>query len=170
MAEAKERCNSSCKTTCLQIIAQDHHKDGMGERENDTAEKPQRGHLHCKSLWLCYSRTAGFRWWCPWETGPYSSQRKPWWCPLKRKTPWCWRLQVLASKRTEMHPHTSLIHWMQKLACVLKLAGPETPLNQHALGGIKKRRKESWLPFQLFTHCSESAPQKHLLHQHSESA
>lgn len=45
-----------------------------------------------------------------------------------------------------MHPHTSLIHWMQKLACVLKLAGPETPLNQHALGGIKKRRKESWLP------------------------
>jgi len=50
MTEAKERCNNSCKTTCLQIITEDHHKDGRGERGEITnwgdSEKLRQGHLH----------------------------------------------------------------------------------------------------------------------------
>lgn len=57
--------------------------------------------------------------------------------------------RLLQSKRIEMHPHTFLIHWMLKLLVCFKARNaetPETPLNQHALGGIRKRRKASWLP------------------------
>lgn len=54
MTEAKARCNNSCKTTRLQKIMEDHHKDGMGVRGEITnqgdSEKLQQGHLHLLAL------------------------------------------------------------------------------------------------------------------------
>lgn len=54
MTEAKERCNNSCKTTRLQKIMEDPHKNGMGIRGEITnqgdSEKLQQGHLHLLAL------------------------------------------------------------------------------------------------------------------------
>lgn len=127
MTEAMERCNNSCKTTCLQIIVEDHHKDGMAEKGNNTPgrfrETPARTSPPAKAwgtkgMLLCYSRSAPFQ-----TDGEISVKLvqlalrgSPAGAHLRERTPQCWKLQVFASKRTEMHPYTLLIHWMLKLA------------------------------------------------------
>lgn len=66
------------------------------------------------------------------------------------------------SKRTEMHPHTLVTHWVLKLP--LRFEAKNAALNTSKPTCLRRYQKEKKRKLttrkhvQLFTHCSESAP------------